>query len=363
MAEPAGESTLPAISVSTVARRMLRDRVIASGLIGPVEEVRVQPLIEGQPVEALMADVGDRVAEGQVLAKLSSSTLELQKSQFVAQLASARATIAQAEAQLVEATAASDEAARVNDRTAALRQQGTASQAAADQAQANATAAAARVTVAQQTLEAAKAQVNLVAAQIANVDLQLSRTEVKAPVAGEIAARNAVVGAIATATGQPMFVMIRDGALELRADVAEGDLVRLAAGQTAEINAVGASRVLYGQIRLVEPTIDSITRLGRARLSVDNPDMVRSGMFADAEIIVARRETLAVPVSAVGADKGSATVMVVTDGRVIRRAVTTGIRDGGWVEITEGLAAGDTIVTKAGSFVRDGDRINPVPVN
>jgi HlyD family secretion protein len=41
--------------------------------------------------------------------------------------------------------------------------------------------------------------------------------------------------------------------------------------------------------------------------------------------------------------------------------VQTGIRDSGWVEILSGLEAGDTIVTKAGAFVRDGDRINPVP--
>ncbi len=38
----------------------------------------------------------------------------------------------------------------------------------------------------------------------------------------------------------------------------------------------------------------------------------------------------------------------------------TGIRDGGFVEIVEGLAVGDTVVAKAGAFVRDGDRINPV---
>jgi HlyD family secretion protein len=44
-----------------------------------------------------------------------------------------------------------------------------------------------------------------------------------------------------------------------------------------------------------------------------------------------------------------------------RVAVETGIRDGGFVEILSGLAAGDTVVTKAGSFVRSGDRINPVP--
>lgn len=360
---PDTRSTLPAISVSTASPRLMRDRVIASGLIGPVEEIRVQPLIEGQPIEDLLVDVGDKVQQGQVLARLSASTLELQRSQLVASLASARAAIAQADAQQLEATAASDEARRVNERTEALRQQGTASQAAADQAQANATAAAARVIVAQQSAEAARAQEALVQAQIANVELQLSRTEVKAPVAGEIAERNAVIGAIATGAGTPMFVMIRDSALELRADVPEGDLIRLAPGQTATVNAVGAAQPLPGSIRLVEPTIDTTTRLGRARITIDDAQAVRSGMFADAEILVAQRETLAVPISAVGAAGGQPTVMVVRDGRVTRLPVETGIRDGGWVEVIRGLTAGETVVTKAGAFVRDGDQINPVPVS
>lgn len=357
----AAAPAFPAITVSTAGKRLLRDRVIVSGLVNPVEAVQVAPLIEGQPIENLRADVGDWVEEGQILATLSKTTLELQKSQYIASLASARATIAQAEAQLLEARAAADEAQRVNERTAALKVQGTASQAAADQASANAIAATARVTVATQSLEAARAQVSLVEAQLANIDLQLSRTEVKAPVAGEITHRNAVVGSIASAAGQPMFTMIRDGALELSADVAEIDLTRLQPGQTVSMVSVGSAERLTGSIRLVEPTIDTTTRLGRARITIDTPEGVRAGMFMDAEILVVERETVAVPVTAVGSSAAGTTVMTVKDGTVARTVVRTGIRDGGWVEIVEGIAAGDTVVTKAGAFVRDGDRINPVP--
>jgi HlyD family secretion protein len=54
--------------------------------------------------------------------------------------------------------------------------------------------------------------------------------------------------------------------------------------------------------------------------------------------------------------------MKVVNGEVSRIPVKTGIRDGGWIEIVEGLSSGDTVVTKAGAFVRDGDKINPVPV-
>jgi HlyD family secretion protein len=352
---------LPAITVSTVAKMELRDRVIATGLIAPLETVNVAPLIEGQPIETLLVDTGDRVTEGQVLAVLSKSTLELQKSQFAASLASARATIAQAEAQVIDARNSAAEAQRVSERTTKLRAQGSASQAAADTAATNAISATSRVTVATQSLEAARAQLALVEAQLANVDLQLSRSEVKAPVGGEVTARNAVVGAVASAAGQPMFVIMRDGALELLADVAEVDVLRLKPGQKATLNLVGGGAPLTGTIRLIEPTIDPVSRLGRARITVDDSTQVRSGMFVDAEILISDREVTAVPVTAVGSADRQSTVMKVTDGLVAMTKVETGVRYNGWVEILSGLQPGDTIVTKAGAFVRDGDRVNPVP--
>lgn len=124
-AAPEGaEANLPAISVIAATVRPMTDRVIASGLIGAIEEVQVQPLIEGQPIQTLLADVGDRVEKGQVLATLSKTTLELQKSQSLASLAASKATIAQAEAQLIEAESSAAEAARVAERTNKLRVQG-----------------------------------------------------------------------------------------------------------------------------------------------------------------------------------------------------------------------------------------------
>ncbi len=220
--------------------------------------------------------------------------------------------------------------------------------------------ATARVSVARQSLEAARAQVDLGQAQLENVDLQLARTEVRAPVAGKVVARNARLGGIATAAGQAMFVIVRDGALELRADVAEADILRLVEGQKALLHTVGTEAGLAGTVRLVEPTIDTTTRLGRARITVDEPDKLRSGMFVEAEILVAERETVSVPVTAVGSDGADTTVMRVAGGTVERVVVRTGIRDGSFVEIVEGLAEGDDVVAKAGAFVRSGDRVNPV---
>ncbi len=357
------EAALPAITVSAAAPAELVERVRASGLIQPVERVLVQPLVEGFSIEAIEAEVGDRVEAGQVLARLSDASLVLQRSQLEATRASAEATIAQGEAQIVEAASLRDQALRDRDRAQKLAADGATTAAAADTAASQAAAALARYNAAAQALNAARAQLRLVDAQIADVELQLNRTAVVAPVAGEVSERNANVGAIASMAGEPLFAIIRDGALELRADVAEQDVLALAPGQPASIRVVGRPDTIEGEIRLVEPTVDTTSRLGRVRIAISDPSEVRAGMFAEAEIRVRASDGLAVPVSAVGGAVagGAASVLRVVGDRVEAAPIETGIRDGGRIEVTSGLAEGDLVVTKAGAFVRPGDRINPVP--
>jgi HlyD family secretion protein len=327
------EASLPAITVSTVGKRVLTDTIYASGLIAPAETVLVAPLVEGQQIEALMVQVGDMVTEGQVLARLSNATLTLQKDQLDASLQAARSNAGEA-----------DKSAK---RVASLFEQGSASNTANDQARAAATAAG--------------AQLSQIESQLANVELMLSRTEVKAPVAGLISARNAQLGAIASAAAQPMFTIIRDGALELRVDVSQADMTRLAVGQPVSLRGAGDGDFITGKVALVEPIIDPQTRLGRVRISAPADVRVRSGMFMEARIEASSREVVAVPVSAIGASAAGLNVMRFADGHLTQVAVKTGIREGKWIEVTEGLAAGDTVVTKAGAFVRNGDKINPIP--
>lgn len=352
--------SLPAISVVAVEPAHLTDRVIVSGAIEPEERVVVQPQIEGQAIDAVLAEVGVDVEAGQTLARLSTSALELQRGQLEASYASAQAGIAQADAQRVEAEVVRDEAVKTRDRAVSLADRGASTQAAADEAVSNAAAAQARVTVAVQAQRAAQAQLHVVEAQIADVDLQLRRAEVQAPVAGKVIERNATVGNIASAAGDPMFALVRDGKLELRADVAQQDLLRLAPGQRAEITVVGAAQPLAGEVHLVEPSVSSTTRLGRVRITVDNSSLVRTGMFAQATIFLREADALSLPVSAVSDTGDGASVLKVSDGVVSQVPVTTGIRDGGRVEIVTGLQQGDSVVARAGAFVHDGDHVHPV---
>lgn len=355
-------NSAPAITVVAVTLAPLSDRIYASGMIAPVEQIAVAPLVEGQQIEALLADVGDYVEAGQVLAQLAQDALILQRTQLEASQISAQASIAQAEASLSDARSTAEEAVRVRDRSEALRREGTVSQAAADQSAAAAFSALSRVTAAEQGLAATRAQTLLVAAQLADIQLRIERTQIKAPVAGIVTDRNAQIGAIASAAGPAMFVLIRDGLLELQADVAEQDVLKLVVGQTVTMRAVGLADNLTGTVRLVEPTVGATTRLGRVRIALDTPEAVRAGLFAEAEIIASQTEGLTAPVSAVNSDAaGSQTVLRVNaEGVVETVSVVTGIRDGGMIEILSGLAEGDLLVARAGAFVRPGDRINPV---
>lgn len=351
---------IPAITVVDVRRQRLIERVIASGLIEPVEQVYVQPEIEGQAIRSLAVDVGDKVVAGQTLATLAATSLDLQKSQLEAQRAASKAAIAQAEAQFVEAQSTADEAVRNRDRVTSLAKRGMVSQANLDQAVAAVTASAARANGASQNLKAARAQLEGAQAQIGSIDFRLSRTAITAPVAGTVIRRNARVGAIATAAGEPMFVLMRDHALEVRADVAERDLLRVVAGQTARVQVAGLAAPIEATVRLVEPTVDATSRLGRIRISLPVDSVVRAGMFADAIIEVAHGTSLVLPISALGVSGAGPTVLRVDDGLVKRVPVVTGARDGGQIAILDGLVEGTTVVARAGAFVRDGDRIRPV---
>jgi HlyD family secretion protein len=360
VAETLAEVALPAITVSTVTRGVLQERIIASGLVAAVEEVQVQPQYSGEAIEELLADVGDMVTQGQPLARLSGSALDLRKSELMASRAQAEAAIAQSQANLLEAQANADEAERVARRNQALAEQGSVPTATAENTTALAATAAARVRVAEQGIVSSEANLKLVDAQLASLELNLARIEVQSPADGLIIARNATVGTVASSAGQAMFTIVRDGAMELRAEVSEQDLLRVRAGQTVSMISIGGAVPLSGVVRLIEPSIDTQTRLGTARIAIDDDTAVRAGMFMQAEILASEAEVLVVPVSAVGSGPSGTTVMRVRDGLVEQVSVTTGIRDAGMIEIVEGLVEGDQIVTRAAAFVRDGDRINPV---
>lgn len=359
-APPAEGALAPSIIAVRAEEAHVVDRVLVSGPIAPVEEILVQPQVEGLAIDELFFDVGDTVEAGDVLARLSDDSLILQKSQLEANKAKAEANLAQLQAQLTEAEATTSELEKTAIRARELAESGTYSSVQADQAEAEATAGKARVRAVEESIKVGRADIAVVEAQIDDINLKLARTEIKAPAAGLITARQAKVGTIASASAGAMFTMIRDGKLELRADVSEADILKLKPGQPVTISVSGLAESRKGTVRLVEPTLSPTTRLGSVRIDIADAEGLKAGLFAEARVIVAERDGVVVPMTSVSLTEDGAEVLLLEDGRAILTEVTPGIRDRDRLEIVEGLEAGDLIVAKAGAFVRDGDRVNPV---
>ncbi len=352
---------LPAIVVTAATQRQLVEKVVTSGTIRAVDEIHVQPQVEGLSIRALNADAGDRVEAGSVLATLNDDALLLQKSQFEANKAKAEAGVAQYRAQVLEAEANLNDAIRQRDRLSRLGKSGTATASQVEQAQAAADVAQARLDAARQLVSVGEADIKVVASQIADVELRLARTEIKAPVSGIVAARSARIGAIASGAGEPLFTIIRDGALELVADVSENDILKIAPGQKATVALAGSRETLDGSVRLISPSIDPATRLGTVNIALDRSEKARAGMYGSATIVIDTADAVALPLTAILTGSGGETTARKVEGNVVKQVkVETGIQDGPYIQIVSGLASGEDVVAKAGAYVREGDRINPV---
>ncbi|GAU82338.1 efflux RND transporter periplasmic adaptor subunit [Bosea sp. BIWAKO-01] len=354
----------PAVTVTPARTAEIVQSVVVSGSMIARDEVLVSPEIDGFALVDILAEEGDRVAAGQVLARLSRTTLDVLHTQNEAQIARAEAAIAQARAQVSEAEANRVQAENAFERTKALRDSGNASIETFDLRSAAARTTVARVNSAQHALAIATADLALAKAQERDIAVKLARTEIKAPAAGIVSQRRAKLGAMAPlAATEPLFRIIADGAIELEADVAEVELSSLRLGQTVAVTPAGAQQPLVGEIRLIAPQVDKASRLGRVRIALKDNPPIALGSFARGVIETGRKTSITLPLSAITYSRNGALVQSVKDGKVSTKKVTLGLTGNGRIEITSGLAEGETVVARAGTFVRDGDAVTPIATN
>ncbi len=353
----------PAIVVIEAKAGTLTDQVVATGTIQAVEEIYVQPQVEGLAIHALSADVGDKIVAGQTLATLDDSSLQLQKAQLLANQAKGQASVAQYTIQLSDAKTNEAEAQRQLTRGQSLANVGSLSTSELQKLETAATNAHNSAASATQAVAIAEAELKSIASQLADVELKLSRTAIKAPFGGLVTARTARIGAIASGAGTPLFTILRDRQLELVADVAEDDILKMRLDQSARISITGLKEPIDGKIRLISPVVNATTRLGAVHIALTNSDMARQGMYGHAIITVAKGDGIILPLSAIETGKSGSVTRIVRDAIVHQVPVQIGIVENGQVLVTKGIKAGDLVVAKAGAFVRDGDTIRPVRAN
>jgi RND family efflux transporter MFP subunit len=350
----------PTITVAPAARGEIVETETVVGSLVPREEILVGVDLDGYRLTELDAEEGDRVKKGQILARLSTDTLQILLAQNAASLARNDAAIAQAKSQIAEASATEIEARSSLDRGNSLKSKGFVADNVIDQRRSLADAASARRAAAEQGLAVAEADKTLTSAVRRELELRLAKTDIKAPTDGVVLSRNARIGAVVSGSGEPMFRIAEDGAIELEAQVPETSLAKMAVGQPVMITAASSNGAVRGTIRLVSPKIDSVTRLGRIRIALPQGVAFNSGAFARGTVEIARHDGVTLPVSAIVTLSGKATAQVVVDGKVETRAIETGISGNGFTEIKSGVKEGEMVILRAGTFVRDGDMVTPV---
>jgi len=352
----------PSVSVATAAAGTLAETILLTGTLVARDEVMVGAEIDGLAITELLAEEGDHVERGQVLARLSRDMLDAQFAQNAASLSRALAAIAQSKNQIVEAEANSHQADAALKRSQALNERGNTSAETLEQREAAAQVARARVLVAQDALRLAEANRALAEAQKREIQVRLARTEIKAPAAGIISRRDARLGALVSAAAEPLFRIIGGGTIEVQADVPETSLARLRPGQTALVRPAGMEEPVPAKVRLVSPEVNRTSRLGSVRLTVNPVPGLAIGAFARGTVEVDRRDGTLVPLSSVLYRPEGAIIQVVRDGVVETRSVTVGLKADGKAEIRKGIEPGEQVIAISGTFVRDGDKVTPVPL-
>jgi HlyD family secretion protein len=357
--EAAKPVTAPAVTVSKVATEDFVETAAVSGSLVPREEILVSAEVEGLRVLQLLADEGDKVKKGQILARLVAEQIDAQLAQNDANLARSTAAIAQAESQIAQAEAQAKEAQAQFQRAEPLKQSGYLSGATYDQRESAAHTTAAQLIAARDGLTAARADKAQVEAQRREIMWRRNNTDVTSPEDGVISRRTARIGGMASAVGDPMFRIIENGEIELDAEIVETELKNVKVDQKAVVT-VPQTGDFDGKVRLVSPEVDKTTRLGRVKIFLGANPTLRIGSFARGRIETARSRGLAVPSSAVTFDQGSVYVQVVKNDKIERHEVSVGLVAGDLVEVKDGLKEGDLVVTRAGTFLRDGDAVRPI---
>jgi HlyD family secretion protein len=349
---------LPPTVTATLAReREFVDRLFVSGTLVARDEALVGAQIDGLRIVAVLAEDGDRVEKAQILARLDRSQLDALLAQNDAALARADAAIAQARNQVDQFDAMRAQAAAdlLRARKLAL---GVMAQATLDQRATAARSTEAQFAAAQSALAVADADKRSREAERRELMVRIDRTDVRAPAAGLVSRRSARVGALAIGSGDPLFRIVTDGAIELEADVPEDSLARLAFAMAANVELPGRNDSVSGKVRLISSEVDQATRLGKVRIAL--AVQAHIGSFASASIVLARRTSAAIPAAAVIQTAGAVNVLVVRDGHVERRIVTIGLTNDTETEITGGIAVGEAVVVRAAAFLRNGDEVRAV---
>ena len=312
----------------------------------------------GAALVELKADHGDRVRQGEVIARLHSTEQEALVAKSQAGIINAEAAVKRAVAALDKARAVLAQRKQRNDRKQALLSKKTVSIEVAEEAQMEADVAAAELAVAISDKEVAEAALEDARSQYDYERVLLDHHALKAPYDAIVVARHKELGSVLT-PGEPLFTLVAPETVWALAYVDEARAGGIRVGQAAEVRLRSQPRqLLRGHVTRIGIESDRVSEERKVYIACDGcPESFHLGEQAEVFITTAVLDNaLLVPEMAVaGFDEIHGTVWVDEDGRLRQREVTFGQRTlDSRLEIVGGLPEGARVVSTLPSGMREG---------
>jgi HlyD family secretion protein len=353
-----------------VEKKPLQKVVHTEAILFPQQQSAIVPKIAA-PVKAFYVKRGSRVRKGQLLATLENRDLAAatQESKGAYDQAEAAYTtttgaslpeeIEKARLDVDAARVSLDAEQKVYDSRQELFKQGALPRKELDQASVNLTQARNQYDIAkrhldallavgkQQELKSAAGQLESAKGKYLGATAQLSYSEIRSPISGVVTDRPLYAGEM-TANGTPLITVMDLSTVVARAHVAQDQAALLKLGNKATITVPGLDDAVEGKVTVVSPALDPNSTTVEVWVEANNKQQqLKPGSSVQLAIVAQTvPDAIVIPASALlTAPDGAASVMVVgPDSRAHQRAVKTGIKQDDYVQVTDGLEAGEKVV-------------------
>ncbi len=312
-----GPAAIP-VEVTEAFNDTVVDAIVASGQIESLHQIELRPDVSGRVVELLFRE-GTRVDSGAALLRIDDAELKAEVARAAADRDLARQSLERMR-QLV------------TDRAAAP----------AD-------------------LERAEASFRVSEATLSLLEIRLQRTTVRAPFGGVIGQRRVSVGDYVT-NQTPLLTLQTVSPQRVTFTVPERYATVLRTGQDVSFQVAALpGRTFSAKVDFIDPSLTLPARSIVVKGLTSNSDgRLQAGMFVDVRLATAVRSgAIIVPEEAIAPSLSASYVWVVAEGKASRRDVTLGVRSPGFVEIVDGLIAGEQVVVGGIERMVEGATVQP----
>ncbi|AUX40496.1 RND transporter [Sorangium cellulosum] len=347
----ASEGAAPRVVVITPQAVSSDRALVLPGSVQPLEETVVYPRVSGY-ARRWLADIGDKVAEGQILAEIDTPELDQE-------LAQARAELVQAKAGLTQAKATRDLSRSSLSRYEQLVPAGVAPKEELEERQGQAHVAEASVVVAEAAITAQQASIQRL------LDLK-KFARIAAPFAGTVTSRTIERGALVTAgNGTPLFKIAATDPVRVFVGIPQGVAPSVKVDAPARVTVREfPGQPFEGKVARTAGALDTATRTMNTEVRVPNPEgRLLAGMYAEVALTLPTpHRVLEVPATALYNDAKGLRVAVVDPGNKLRFAPIVVERDtGATIQIATGLDGSERVVKLASAELAEGMAVEVVP--